>query len=30
LWTVTRVEKWDLTGQVHYRVILSEQLKGAS
>lgn len=29
-WTVTRVEKWDHKGRVHYRVIVSEQLHGAA
>jgi hypothetical protein len=29
-WTVTRVEKWDHTGRVHYRVIVSEKLDGAA
>lgn len=29
-WTVTRVEKWDHTGRVHYRVIVTEQLQGAA
>lgn len=27
-WTVTRVEKWDHTGRVHYKVVVSEALHG--
>lgn len=29
-WTVTRVERWDLTGKVHFRCIISKQTEGAS
>ena len=29
-WTVTRVEKWDHTGRVHYKVVVSEKLNGAA
>lgn len=29
-WTAFRVEKWDLAGQVHYRVIMSRKTDGAA
>lgn len=29
-WTVTRVERWELSGDVHYRCILSKVTGGAS
>lgn len=29
-WTVTRVEKWDHTGRVHYKVVVTEKLFGAA
>lgn len=29
-WTVARVERWDLSGEVHFHVVLSAQTFGAS
>ncbi|MGN6103655.1 MAG: hypothetical protein ACTHU0_00995 [Kofleriaceae bacterium] len=29
-WTVARVEKWELDGEVHYHAVITKQTKGAS
>jgi hypothetical protein len=29
-WTVMRVEKWDLDGEIHYHAVIAKQTKGAS